>query len=51
VTLAATCLKVLLIEDNAGDARLIQEMLRDAAGAHTPVELTHADASQLDWST
>jgi signal transduction histidine kinase len=44
VTLAAaTRLNVLLIEDNAGDARLIQEMLRDAAGGHTRVDLAHAD--------
>jgi PAS domain S-box-containing protein len=32
-------LKVLLVEDNAADARLVREMLKDA---HRPVELTHA---------
>jgi two-component system cell cycle sensor histidine kinase/response regulator CckA len=32
-------LKVLLVEDNLADARLVREMLKDA---HRPVELTHA---------
>jgi signal transduction histidine kinase len=40
---AAIPVRVLLIEDNAGDARLIQEMLREAGSAHAPVELAHAD--------
>ena len=32
-------LKVLLVEDNAADARLVREMLKDS---HRPVDLTHA---------
>jgi len=38
-----TPIRALLIEDNPGDARLIREMLRDAAGGHAEVELAHAD--------
>jgi len=39
-------IKVLLIEDNAGDARLLREMLREAAGASVtgaPFDLERAD--------
>jgi signal transduction histidine kinase len=36
-------IRALLIEDNPGDARLIREMLRDAAGANAAVELAHTD--------
>jgi sigma-B regulation protein RsbU (phosphoserine phosphatase) len=35
-------IRALLIEDNPGDARLIREMLRDAAAGNA-VDLTHAD--------
>jgi len=38
-----TPIRALLIEDNPGDARLIREMLRDAAGSHEQVELAQAD--------
>jgi sigma-B regulation protein RsbU (phosphoserine phosphatase) len=40
---AAGPIRALLIEDNPGDARLIREMLRDAAGGQSSVELTHVD--------
>ena len=40
-------IRALLIEDNPGDARLIREMLRDAAGGHAQVELAHADRLSL----
>ncbi len=40
-------IRLLLIEDNPGDARLIREMLRDAGGTHTAVELAHADRLAL----
>ena len=43
MTPAATPIRVLLIEDNPGDARLIREMLRDAGGALAAVELANAD--------
>jgi signal transduction histidine kinase len=43
VTLPAAPIRAVLIEDNAGDARLIREMLRDAGGASAAVELAHAD--------
>jgi signal transduction histidine kinase len=43
VTLATRPIRALLIEDNPGDARLIQEMLRDAGGAYAPVQLEHTD--------
>ena len=39
--------RALLIEDNPGDARLIQEMLRDAGLGHAAVELAHADRLAL----
>jgi signal transduction histidine kinase len=42
VTPAATPIRVLLIEDNPGDARLIHEMLRDAGEGHTLVDLAHS---------
>jgi len=42
-----TPLRALLIEDSPGDARLIREMLRDAAGGHAQVELAHADRLSL----
>ena len=41
--LATAPIRVLLIEDNPGDARLIREMLHDAGGAHATVELAYAD--------
>lgn len=34
-------MKILLVEDNPGDARLLQEMLKDADAAH--YRLTHAE--------
>jgi sigma-B regulation protein RsbU (phosphoserine phosphatase) len=40
-------IKVLLVEDNAGDARLLREMLREASGTSmtgVPFELEHADS-------
>jgi signal transduction histidine kinase len=39
----SSAIRVLLIEDNPGDARLIREMLRDAGGEQLHVELSHAD--------
>ena len=42
-----TPIRALLIEDNPGDARLIEEMLRDAGVAHAAVELAHADRLAL----
>jgi signal transduction histidine kinase len=47
VSLAATAIRALLIEDNPGDARLIREMLRDAAGGEAAVDLAHADRLSL----
>ena len=35
-------IRVLLIEDNPGDARLIREMLRDAGAGQTVIDLEHA---------
>jgi signal transduction histidine kinase len=43
VKLTPTPIRVLLIEDNPGDARLIKEMLHDAGGARAAVEFGHAD--------
>jgi DNA-binding NarL/FixJ family response regulator len=43
VNLAAPPIRALLIEDNPGDARLIREMRRGAAGAPVVVEVAHAD--------
>ena len=40
---AGPAIRALLIEDNPGDARLIQEMLRDASGGHAAVKLELAD--------
>lgn len=34
-------MKILLVEDNPGDARLLQEMLKDADASH--YQLTHAE--------
>ena len=34
-------IRVLLVEDNPGDARLLREVVKDAEGAH--IELTHVD--------
>ena len=34
-------IRVLLVEDNPGDARLLREVVRDAEGAH--IHLTHVD--------
>jgi PAS domain S-box-containing protein len=34
-------IRVLLVEDNAGDARLLREVVREAEGAH--IQLTHVD--------
>ena len=34
-------IQILLVEDNAGDARLLREALRDAQGL--PFELTHVE--------
>ena len=42
-----TPIRALLIEDNPGDARLIEEILRDAGVAHAAVELAHADRLAL----
>lgn len=41
--MAATAIRALLIEDNPADARLIQEILRDASGALGAVEVARAD--------
>jgi phosphoserine phosphatase RsbU/P len=43
VTSAGAAIRALLIEDNPGDARLILEMLRDAAGGHANVDFIHVD--------
>ena len=40
-------IRALLIEDNPGDARLIEEMLRGSGVAHAAVELAHADRLAL----
>jgi sigma-B regulation protein RsbU (phosphoserine phosphatase) len=36
-------IRALLVEDNAGDARLIREMLRESRAGQPVVELTHVD--------
>jgi signal transduction histidine kinase len=42
VSTASTLIRALLIEDNPGDARLIREMLRDARGFASQVEVSVA---------
>lgn len=39
--MAFDSIRVLLVEDNPGDARLLREVVREAEGAH--IELTHVD--------
>jgi signal transduction histidine kinase len=48
---AASAIRVLLIEDNPGDARLIQEMLREASGGYAAVQLELADRLALGMET
>ena len=39
--MAFDSIRVLLVEDNPGDARLLREVVREAEGAH--IDLTHVD--------
>jgi signal transduction histidine kinase len=53
ILIAASVIRVLLVEDSPGDARLIQEMLREPSDAHTAVHLELADrlASAMEHLT